>query len=79
MVKGTSEFRLGGPDDLLVQEIMKQKGLSEIPQFSRTSEKAKKFNVFEIFQKWAAYTPRLLWPPARHGRHRLGVDRVGGK
>jgi ferredoxin len=62
MVKGTSEFRRGGPDDLLVQEIMKQKGLSEIPQFSRTSEKAKKFNVFEIFQKWAAYTPRRDGP-----------------
>jgi len=62
MIRGISEYRRGGPDDILMQEMMREKGLTEIPQFSPYTEKAKKFNVREVFEKWASYTPRRDGP-----------------
>lgn len=56
-MKGTSEFRRGGPDDPLANEIMRQKGLSEIPLFRKDSPKIKKFDVNEVMHRWTAYTP----------------------
>lgn len=54
-MKGTSKFRLGGPDDPLVQEIMKSKGLEEVPMYRRDSPKLKNFDVKECIRRWTAY------------------------
>lgn len=56
-MKGTSEFRLGGPDDPLVQELMKQKGLSEVPFYAANRRQAKEFDLHATMQRWMAYAP----------------------
>lgn len=56
-MKGISEYRRGGPDDPLVNEIMREKGLSEVPQFRRDNPKTKHFNVLDVIKRWDAYTP----------------------
>ena len=56
-MKGTSEFRRGGPDDPLVQEIMRAKGLTEVPFYRTDSPKADKFDLQACMQRWMAYTP----------------------
>lgn len=55
-MKGTSEYRLGGPNDPLVQEIAKQKGFSEIPFYRSNPKKEAKFDLNECMQRWMAYT-----------------------
>ena len=57
-MEGISEFRRGGPDDPLVQEIMKQKGLSEVPFYRQDSPKAEKFDLHACMQRWMAWTPQ---------------------
>ena len=57
-MKGTSNYRLGGPDDPLARKIMKHKGLSEIPLFRKDSPKTKTFDLNAYMQRWKAYAPR---------------------
>lgn len=56
-MKGISQCRYGGPDDPLVQEIMHQKGLREVPLYRKDSPKAAKFDLNACMQRWMAYTP----------------------
>ena len=56
-MKGTSKYRLGGPDDPLAIEIMKQKGLSEIPLYRKDSPKAAIFDLNAVMQRWMVFTP----------------------
>ena len=57
-MRGTSKYRLGGPDDPLVIRIMKRKGLSEIPFYRKDGPKSGKFDVNAVMQRWKLYTPR---------------------
>jgi ferredoxin len=61
-MKGISEYRYGGPNDPLVQEIMKQKGLSEVPLYRTHSPKADKFDLNACMKRWMAYTPNRDGP-----------------
>lgn len=56
-MKGVSKYRRGGPDDPLALEIMRQKGLSEIPFYRKNSPKARKFDLNAVIRRWKAYTP----------------------
>lgn len=55
-MKGISKYRRGGPDDPLANEMMREKGLSEIPQFRRDNPKTKHFDVLAMMRRWDAYT-----------------------
>ncbi len=69
-MRGTSKYRLGGPDDPLAIEIMKRKGLSEIPLFRKDAPKTKPFDLNDFMRRWMAYAP------ARDGA--LGAGRPEG-
>lgn len=56
-MRGISKFRLGGPDDPLAQEIMRAKGLREIPLYRRNGPKAGRFDFVDCLKRWSAYTP----------------------
>ena len=56
-MRGISECRYGGPNDPLVQEIMKQKGLSEVPLYRADGPKAAKFDLNACMERWMVYTP----------------------
>ncbi|MBT5940464.1 MAG: hypothetical protein HOG95_11095 [Rhodospirillaceae bacterium] len=56
-MKGISNYRRGGPDDPLAQEIARQKGLSEIPFYRKDRRQNKIFDPQEPMQRWMAYTP----------------------
>ena len=56
-MKGTSVCRYGGPNDPLAMEIMKQKGLAEVPLYRSDSPKAAKFDLNACMERWMAYTP----------------------
>ena len=56
-MKGTSEYRFGGPNDPLVNEIREQKGLAEVPIYRSDSPKAKKFDLNACMQRWMVYAP----------------------
>lgn len=61
-MEGISKFRLGGPDDPLVQEIMKAKGLTEVPMYRRNGPKAGKFDLMDCIKRWTSYSPRRDGP-----------------
>jgi epoxyqueuosine reductase len=56
-MKGTSVCRYGGPNDPLAMEIMRQKGLTEVPLYRSDSPKAAKFDLNACMERWMAYTP----------------------
>ena len=62
MMKGISDYRLGGPDDPLANEIMKRKGLTEIPLYRKDSPKSKSFDLHAVMQRWMTYTPERDGP-----------------
>ena len=63
-MKGISEYRLGGPDDPLAQEIMRKKGLSEVTLYRKDSPKRAKFDFGDCMRRWNAYAPLRDGPVA---------------
>ena len=61
-MKGITQHRFGGPNDPLAQQIMREKGLSEIPLYRTDSPKAQKFDLNACMARWMAYTPHRDGP-----------------
>ena len=56
-MQGITKCRYGGPNDPLVQEMMKEKGLTEVPLYRTDGPKAEKFDLNACMQRWMAYNP----------------------
>lgn len=69
-MQGISKCRYGGPNDPLVQEMMKEKGLTEVPMYRTDGPKAEKFDLNACMQRWMAYNPNRDGP--------VNVDRPEG-